>query len=50
MRSRDRRIFEKKSISRIDTLTHNNVNTVSDKRNKTCSLDSACYFVHLNEV
>ena len=33
MRSRDRRIFEKKSILRIETLTHNNVNTVSDKRN-----------------
>ena len=32
MRSRDRRIFEKKSILRIQTLTHNPVNTVSDKR------------------
>ena len=33
IRSRDRRIFEKNPYYEIKTLTHNNVNTVSDNRN-----------------
>ena len=32
LRSRDRRIFEKNRFNRIE-ITHNKVNTVSDKRN-----------------
>ena len=32
-RSRDQRIFEKNQFYEIETLTHNHVNTVSDKRN-----------------
>ena len=32
-RSRDRRIFQKNRFYEIETLTHNHVNTVSDKRN-----------------
>ena len=37
MRSRDRRIFEKNRFYQIETLTHNHVNTVIDKRNWTSS-------------
>ena len=33
IRSRDRRIFEKNPYYEIKTLTHNNVNTVSDRSN-----------------
>ena len=33
LRSRDRRISEKNRFYEIKTLTHNSVNTVSDKRN-----------------
>ena len=33
LRSRDRRISEKNRFYEIETLTHNHVNTVSDKRN-----------------
>ena len=32
-RSRDQRIFEKNQFYEIETLTHNHVNTVSDKHN-----------------
>ena len=50
LRSRDRRIFEKNRFYEIETLTHNNVNTVSDKRNWTGSSDSTCNLVLLTEV
>ena len=33
LRSRDRRISEKNRFYEIKTLTHNSVNTISDKRN-----------------
>ena len=32
-RSRDQQIFEKNHFYEIETLTHNHVNTVCDKRN-----------------
>ena len=50
LRSRDRRIFLKIRFYEIEILTHNNFNTVSDKRNWTGSLDSTCKPVHLTEV
>ena len=50
IRSRDRRIFEKNPYYEIKTLTHNNVKTVSDKRNWTGSSDSACDLLLLTEV
>ena len=50
IRSRDRRIFEKNPYYEIKTLTHNNVNTVSDRSNWTGSSDSACDLVPLTEV
>ena len=39
MSSRDWRIFEKNRFYEIDTLTHNNVNTLSDKLNWNGSSD-----------
>ena len=39
-RSRDQRIFEENRFYEIKTLTHNHVNTISDKRNWTGSSDS----------
>ena len=50
LRSRDLRIFEKNRFYEIETLTHNIVNTVSDKRNWTDSSDSTCNLVLLSEV
>ena len=50
IRSRDRRIFEKNPYYEIKTLTHNSVNTISDKRNWTGSSDSACDLLLLTEV
>ena len=35
LRSRDLRIFAKNRFYEIETLTHDNVNTVSDKRDRT---------------
>ena len=49
-RPRDQRIFEKNRFYEIETLTHNNINTVSDKRNWTGSSDSTCNLVPLTEV
>ena len=50
LRSRDRRISEKNRFYEIKTLTHNSVNTISDKRNWTGSSDSACDLLLLTEV
>ena len=50
MRSRDWRIFEKNRFYEIETLTHNNVNTLSDKLNWNDSSDQASYKVPLMEV
>ena len=49
-RSRDQRIFEENRFYEIKTLTHNHVNTISDKRNWTGSSDSTCNLVLLTEV
>ena len=49
-RPRDQRIFEKNRFYEIETLTHNNVNTVSDKHHWTSSSDSTCNLVPLTEV
>ena len=50
LRSRDQWIFEKDRFYEIETLSHNNVNMVSDKRNWTGSSDSTCNLVPLTEV
>ena len=50
MRSRDRRIFEKKSIYEFKTLTHNIVNMVSDWQFWTGSSDLTCFKYHLTKV
>ena len=50
MRSLDRRIFEKNRFYEIKTLTHNHLNTISDKQNWTGSSDSVCDLVPLTEV
>ena len=49
-RSRDQRIFEENRFYDIKTLTHNHVNTISDKRNWTGLSDSTCDLVPLTEV
>ena len=49
-RSRDQRIFEENRFYEIKTLTHNHVNTISDKRNWTGSSDSTCNLVPLTAV
>ena len=49
-RSRDQRIFEKNQFYEIETLMHNHVNTVSDKRDWTSSSDLVCDHVSLIEV
>ena len=49
-RSRDQRIFEKNRFYEIETLTHNYVNTISDKCNWTGSSDSSCNLVLLTAV
>ena len=50
IRSPDWRIFEKNHFFEIETLTHNHVNTVSNKRNWTSSSDFVCDLVPLTEV
>ena len=47
-RSPDPRIFEKNPLWEIKTLMHNNVSTISDKRNGIDSSDSACDLVVLS--
>ena len=42
-RSRDQRIFEENRFYEIKTLTHNHVNTISDKRSDKC-IESALKF------
>jgi len=49
-RSRDQRIFQENRFYEIETLTHNLVNTISDKCNWTGSLDSECDQVPLTKV
>jgi len=49
-RSRDQQILRENRFYEIKTLTHNYVNTISDKRNWTSSSDSTCNLVLLTEV
>ena len=49
-RSRDQRIFQENRFYEIETLTHNLVNTISDKCNWTGSSDSECDQVPLTKV
>ena len=49
-RSRDQRIFQENRFYEIETLTHNHVNTISDKCNLTGSSDLKCDLVPLTKV
>ena len=49
-RSRAQQILRENRFYEIKTLTHNYVNTISDKRNWTSSSDSTCNLVLLTEV